>query len=188
MLAEIRRHAGVPKRFKISVAEQVAETLVARLKAMPGVGEVTTAGSYRRRMETVGDLDILVACARERGGDGPLHRFEDVRKVLARAAPDPRCVLRSGLQVDLRVVPEESYGAALHYFTGSKAHNIAIRQMGREEGTQDQRVRRVPRRGAHRRRHRGGGLRPGRPALHRAGAAGEPRRDRGGQDRARCRS
>jgi DNA polymerase (family 10) len=134
LLAEIRRHAGAPKRFKISVAEQVVETLVACLKEMPGVGDVTAAGSYRRRLETVGDLDILVTCAESAAVMDRFTGYEEVREILAKGGTKSSVRLRSGLQVDIRVVPEASYGAALHYFTGSKAHNIAIRQMGVKKG------------------------------------------------------
>jgi len=101
---------------------------------MPGVRKVTVAGSYRRMRETVGDLDILVAAA---AGSPVMKRFvanDEVKSVLAQGATRSSVVLKSGLQVDLRLVPPESYGAALHYFTGSKAHNIAVRKLGQARG------------------------------------------------------
>lgn len=115
------------QRILFAAAEQIIRPVVERLEAAPGVQQVTVAGSYRRRLETLGDVDILVACPRSE----PIMRLfvesEDVVEVLARGKTKSSVILRSGLHVDLRVVPEASYGAALHYFTGSKAHNIAIR-------------------------------------------------------------
>lgn len=118
-----------PKRTKLADAEQFAEPLVEYLKQVAGVKQVVVAGSYRRRMETVGDLDILATC---RKGSKVMDRFveyDDVRDVLSKGTTRSTIRLRSGLQVDLRVVADVSYGAALHYFTGSKPHNIAIRQL-----------------------------------------------------------
>jgi DNA polymerase (family X) len=111
-------------------AEQRAQPLVEYLKEGKGIKKVTVAGSYRRRKETVGDLDILVTC---RKGSKVMDRFvdyEDVQKVVSKGTTRATIVLRSGLHVDLRVVPQVSYGAALHYFTWSKAHNIAVRKLG----------------------------------------------------------
>jgi DNA polymerase (family 10) len=88
------------------------------------------AGSYRRRKETVGDLDILATCKKGSKVMDSFVEYEDVEKVLSKGKTRSSVVLRSGIQVDLRVVPQVSYGAALHYFTGSKEHNIAVRKMG----------------------------------------------------------
>jgi DNA polymerase (family 10) len=122
------------KRVKLRIAEQIADSLTEYLKAVDGVTQVTAAGSYRRRKETVGDLDVLVTCS----ADCPLiERFVsygDVLKVISKGSTRSTVVFRSGIQVDLRVVPPESYGAALHYFTGSKSHNIAVRVMGVRQG------------------------------------------------------
>ena len=112
------------KRYKISVAEQEAESLVAYLR---NGGKVTVAGSYRRRRETVGDLDILVTSKHAAAACDKLTQYDNVAEVLAHGPTRTTVVLRSGIQVDLRAVPEASYGAALMYFTGSKAHNIALR-------------------------------------------------------------
>ncbi len=119
-----------PERFKRAVAEQIVTPLFEDLKKVKGVEEIAIAGSYRRCAETVGDVDILVAA--EKSAD-VMDRFvhnDDVSKVLAEGDTKSSVLLRGGLQVDLRVVPLESWGAALHYFTGSKAHNIAVRLMG----------------------------------------------------------
>jgi DNA polymerase (family 10) len=112
------------KRFKLAVAEAEAEALVGYLR---DGGRVVVAGSYRRRRDTVGDLDILVTSKHGAAVGDKLTAYENVGDVLAHGPTRTTVVLRSGLQVDVRVVPEESYGAALLYFTGSKAHNIALR-------------------------------------------------------------
>ena len=120
------------KRFKLPEAEQRAKALVEYLKQIPGIKQVTVAGSFRRRKETVGDLDVLVTC---RKGSKVIDRFvafEDVTKVISKGGTRSTVLLRPNLQVDLRVLPEASYGAALQYFTGSKAHNIGIRKLGVE--------------------------------------------------------
>ncbi len=126
--------AAAGKRFKLVTVEPVAESLLQHLKAVPGVDQVIVAGSYRRRKETVGDLDVLVTCEAAFRVLDAFVSYEDVSKVLARGDTKSSVVLRHGLQVDLRVVPQESYGAALNYFTGSKAHNIAIRHLGVQRG------------------------------------------------------
>jgi len=115
-------------------AEEVAVPLVEWLEAAPGVKQVTVAGSYRRHKETVGDLDILVTAAKGAPITARFVGYEDVAEVISKGTTRSSVVLRNGLQVDLRVVPEASYGAALHYFTGSKAHNIAVRKMGVSRG------------------------------------------------------
>ncbi|MCX5890474.1 MAG: DNA polymerase/3'-5' exonuclease PolX [Deltaproteobacteria bacterium] len=126
--------AAAGKRFKLVTVEPVAESLRQHLQAVPGVDQVIVAGSYRRCKETVGDLDVLVTCEAAFRVLDALVSYEDVSKVLARGDTKSSVVLRNGLQVDLRVVPQESYGAALTYFTGSKAHNIAIRHLGVQRG------------------------------------------------------
>src|ERR1035437_5309407 len=119
------------KRFRISVAEAEADALVAFLR---GSGRVVVAGSYRRRRDTVGDLDVLVT-ARDGAAVGTrLVLYENVAQVAAHGPTRTTVMLRSGLQVDVRAVPEESYGAALLYFTGSKAHNIALRGLANQHG------------------------------------------------------
>jgi len=119
------------KRFKLSVAEAEAEALMAHLH---DEGRVVVAGSYRRRRDTVGDLDVLVTAKKGAAVGDRLVGYENVAQVLAHGPTRTTVVLRSGLQVDVRVVPERSYGAALMYFTGSKAHNIALRALANERG------------------------------------------------------
>jgi DNA polymerase (family 10) len=119
------------KRFKISVAEAEAEALVAFLR---GRGRVVVAGSYRRRRDKVGDLDVLVTAKNGTEVGNRLVEYENVAQVVAHGPTRTTVVLRSGLQVDVRAVPDESYGAALLYFTGSKAHNIALRGLANQHG------------------------------------------------------
>ncbi len=122
----------VEKRFKLSVAEAEADALVNFLRS--GGGRVVVAGSYRRRRDTVGDLDAVVTAAHGAAVGDKLVAYENVAEVLAHGPTRTTVVLRSGLQVDVRAVPEESYGAALLYFTGSKAHNIALRAIAAHRG------------------------------------------------------
>ena len=117
-------------RVPLVEAEAYVRPLVDQLRATPGVEQMDVAGSFRRRSETVGDVDILVASSRAPIVADAFLRYRDVKQVLARGETKCSVVLRSGLQVDLRIVPRSSYGAALHYFTGSKPHNIAIRLLG----------------------------------------------------------
>jgi DNA polymerase (family X) len=119
------------RRFKLSVAEAEAEALVAFLR---GRGRVVVAGSFRRRRDTVGDLDVVVTSTDGAAVGDKLVQYENVAEVLAHGPTRTTVVLRSGLQVDVRAVPEESYGAALLYFTGSKAHNIALRNIAVHHG------------------------------------------------------
>ncbi len=134
ILAGLEAHTGQAERVKLAVATQYAEALVDYLKRVRGVEQAVVAGSYRRMKDTVGDLDILVTA---QSGVAVMERFvayDEVREVLARGETKSSVVLKSGLQVDLRRVPAASYGAALHYFTGSKAHNIAIRRLAQARG------------------------------------------------------
>jgi DNA polymerase (family 10) len=134
ILHELATRGSGETRIRLRDAEGRAEPLVDYLRRVDGVETVTIAGSYRRRKETVGDLDILVVCS----DDSPLvERFvgyDDVREVLSQGTTRSSVILKGGLQVDLRVVPAESYGAALHYFTGSKDHNVRVRQMAIDRG------------------------------------------------------
>ena len=134
LLDALAHHVKEEPRQLLVAVEAVAQDLVERLGRAKGVGQVVVAGSYRRRRETVGDLDILVTAA---AGSDVMDRFvsfEEVAEILGHGRTRSTVRLRSGLQVDVRVVPEESYGAALHYFAGSKAHNIRVRGMGVERG------------------------------------------------------
>jgi DNA polymerase (family 10) len=117
-------------RVPLAEAEAYIRPLVERLRALPEVEKLDVAGSFRRRRETVGDVDILVASSRPAAIAAAFVTHSDVQQVLAHGGTKCSILLRSGLQVDLRIVPRVSYGAALHYFTGSKPHNIAVRLLG----------------------------------------------------------
>jgi len=134
ILEGLKKADKTEKRLKLSIADEIATPLLEYLRKAEGVKEVIVAGSYRRRKETVGDLDILVS--HKKNSDMMEHfiKYEDVRKVISSGKTRSSVLLRSGLQVDLRSVAEVSCGAALHYFTGSKAHNIAIRKIGQSKG------------------------------------------------------
>jgi len=134
ILQAVEAHASQTRRFKLAVAAQYADALRAFLLLAPGVTRVTVAGSFRRMRETVGDLDILVAAAAARAVIQRFIGYEEVAETLAAGTTRASVILQCGLQVDLRVVAEESYGAALHYFTGSKAHNIAVRRLAQKRG------------------------------------------------------
>lgn len=118
------------KRVSLVVAEQVAGPLVEYLKQTQGVNDVVVAGSYRRQRETVADLDILATCRKDSKIMERFVGYEDVQRIVSQGDTRSTVLLRSDFQVDLRVVPQISYGAALLYFTGSKEHNIAIRKIG----------------------------------------------------------
>jgi DNA polymerase (family 10) len=133
ILAEMGREKK-EERIKLNVAEEVANGVVSYLKKVEGVSEVIVAGSFRRKKETVADLDILATCKKGSSVMDAFVEYGNVDKVVAKGETRSTIVLRSGIQMDLRVVPEASYGAALHYFTGSKAHNIAVRTLGVKQG------------------------------------------------------
>ena len=122
------------QRLKRHDAIQRAVSLMAYLKKTKGLKEIVIAGSFRRKKETVGDLDILATC--KRGADimSRFTQYEDVQKIIANGKTKSSVRLRSGLHVDFRVVPQVGFGAALHYFTGSKAHNIAVRKLAAKKG------------------------------------------------------
>lgn len=126
--------AGAEARTKLSSAERVAAPLVEYLEKIKGVGDVTIAGSYRRCRDTVGDLDILVTASKGAKVMARFVAYDEVETVISQGDTRSTVHLAGGMQVDLRVVPKVSYGAALHYFTGSKAHNIAMRRLAMRRG------------------------------------------------------
>ena len=134
ILHAVETHANQTRRFKLAVAAQYAESLKTFLAQIPGVAKVTIAGSYRRMRETVGDLDILVVATPSRSVIQRFITCDDVAETVSAGVTRASVILQCGMQADLRVVTEKSYGAALHYFTGSKSHNIAIRRMAQQHG------------------------------------------------------
>lgn len=122
------------RRFKLAFAAQYTQALVRHLKQARAIETVEVAGSFRRMRETVGDLDILIIAATGSDVMERLTSYEDVAEVLSSGPTRSSVVLRCGLQVDVRLVERDSYGSALCYFTGSKAHNIHIRRIGQDRG------------------------------------------------------
>ena len=127
ILAALERHRRRAGRMPLYRATEYAEAMLARLRRVPGVVQAEVAGSVRRRRETAGDLDLLVAASDAAPVVRAFTELTDVAQVLAEGPTKASVRLRAGIQSDLRVLPPESFGAALHYFTGSKAHNIALR-------------------------------------------------------------
>ena len=127
--AALEGHLGPERRWKLAAAARYAEPLVAWLGETKGVDQVVVAGSYRRGRETVGDLDILVTARDPTAVMQRFSAYDEVTRVQSQGKTRSTATLKSGLQVDLRAVAKQSFGAALHYFTGSKAHNIAIRTL-----------------------------------------------------------
>jgi DNA polymerase (family 10) len=134
LLEAVEARLGQATRFKLALAAQYAQPLAEALRKLRGVSEVAIAGSFRRMKDTVGDLDILVAAAKSDAVMERFTKYPEVKERLAAGGTRATVILQCGIQVDLRVVPQESFGAALHYFTGSKAHNIAIRRLGQAKG------------------------------------------------------
>ena len=130
----LERFTGKEQRFKLIEAEGIARPLLDYLQETKGVKEIVIAGSYRRRKETVGDLDILVTASKNSPVMDRFTAYDEVVEIISQGKTRAAVRLRSGISVDLRVVPQISYGAALVYFTGSKAHNIAIRKLGMKKG------------------------------------------------------
>jgi DNA polymerase (family X) len=125
---------GTVGRTPISVALPLAERIVARLRELPGVAHVSTCGSLRRFSETIGDVDILVAAEAAEPVMEALVSMSLTDRVLGRGAAKTSVVTRRGTQIDLRVVAAQQLGAALLYFTGSKGHNIKLRQRALQRG------------------------------------------------------
>ncbi len=134
VLERIARRRRSKPRLLRSVVARHAEALVDHLRAAPGVSQVIVAGSYRRWQETVGDLDILVTADPAKAVIKHFTAHDYVEEVMSRGRTRSSVILGGGLQVDLRVVSGKSYGAALHYFTGSKAHNIQVRRLAKQRG------------------------------------------------------
>jgi DNA polymerase (family 10) len=122
------------RRTRWAEADQIAAELLAHLGQAKAVKQMEMAGSYRRGCETIGDLDVLVEATDGDAAMDQLGTFPGVAEVIARGDTKMSVRLASGMQVDLRVVPGESFGAALQYFTGSKDHNVVLRGRAKQEG------------------------------------------------------
>jgi len=134
ILDNIDQAAEAGKRVSISVARSSAEIIVEDLLKLDAVSQASVAGSCRRRKETCGDLDVLVTSSDHSVPMDALAEHPLVEAVLQRGGTKQRVRLSSGIELDLRVVPDESFGAALQYFTGSKEHNVVVRQRAKDLG------------------------------------------------------
>jgi DNA polymerase (family 10) len=134
ILQEIKnfeQHGG-PVRMKWSEAKEFVIPLVNYLKDK--LDQVTVAGSYRRKKETIGDIDLVALSKNPEKAMDDFVNYGETQQVLAKGSTRSSIILRTGLQVDLRIVEKEAYGAALLYFTGSKEHSIALRKIAQEQG------------------------------------------------------
>jgi DNA polymerase (family 10) len=139
LLKGIEDYRKNSSRFRIDQAQSYAEKISALIREFPGIDEITPAGSLRRGRETVGDLDLLVtgpACEPDAVSAAVEHvaALPLIDKLLAKGQNKVSFTLRNNLQVDVRLLPRASYGAALQYFTGSKMHNVALRQRAIKRG------------------------------------------------------
>ncbi|MEM9353135.1 MAG: DNA polymerase/3'-5' exonuclease PolX [Planctomycetota bacterium] len=134
LLKGIAVAAQADQRTRWADADAIAQELLEHVRSAPGVEQIELAGSYRRGRETVGDLDLLVDADDAIPVMDRFAEFEGIKDTLARGDTKMSVRLRSGMQVDLRVVPTESFGAALQYFTGSKEHNVHVRGLAKQRG------------------------------------------------------
>ena len=134
VLDTIASHRQKKQHFIRNIAMEHGEPLLRYLQLDKHVSQAVIAGSYRRGKATVGDLDILVSSPDPKPVMDRFVRYADIREVISKGITRTSVLLGCGMQVDLRVVDEDQFGAALHYFTGSKAHNIQIRRLGQQAG------------------------------------------------------
>ena len=140
LLKAIEDYRRISGRFLIDAAELECQKITAYVEKFPGIEKITPAGSLRRGRDTVGDLDILVtgeACTTEESRQAAIShvaQYPPLMDVIARGDNKISFHLRSGMQVDVRLLPPDSFGAAMQYFTGSKAHNVALRQRALKMG------------------------------------------------------
>ncbi len=124
-------------RMLISDALEIANAVIVYLKGFGGIKRIEYAGSLRRRKESVGDIDILVSLKDKDDSASVMDffgRFPDVKTVIAKGDTKSSVILNSGIQIDLRVIDDDVFGAAFHYFTGSKEHNIVVREIAKRKG------------------------------------------------------
>ncbi|HWR36842.1 MAG TPA: DNA polymerase/3'-5' exonuclease PolX [Clostridia bacterium] len=140
VLKSIETYRSISGRFYLDAASRMADKLIAHLAELPGVDKITPAGSLRRGRETVGDLDLLITgncCMDSAQREAVIQQilgFPGILEVLAKGDNKVSFKMRGGMQVDVRLLPPESFGAAMQYFTGSKAHNVSLRQRALKMG------------------------------------------------------
>lgn len=134
ILKAIQEYRSRQGRFRIDFVDETADKIIQYLKGVVEIDRISIAGSLRRRRETIGDLDLLVTCRNPEDAMEKFVQYPEVREVLARGETKASVVTRASLQIDLRVLEPESFGAALQYFTGSKEHNVALRERAKRMG------------------------------------------------------
>jgi DNA polymerase (family X) len=140
IIKSIEQYRKISGRFHLDEADRMAQKIAEHLSEVKGIDKVTPAGSLRRGRETVGDLDILVtgkACCSEKERAAladKILQLPSIQETIAKGDNKVSFTMRSGMQVDVRLLPPESFGAALQYFTGSKAHNVSLRQRALKMG------------------------------------------------------
>jgi DNA polymerase (family 10) len=134
IIKSIERYKKRSSRILYSSAEPVVSQILAYLKAMEGLEHVTVAGSFRRARETVGDIDILATASRPEEIVSAFTRMPLVQEVLASGPTKASVIVQDTVQVDLRIVEHRSFGTVLQYFTGSKEHNVKLRQIALSRG------------------------------------------------------
>lgn len=134
ILKAIERYRKRSNRILLSVAEPIVDEILSYLKGIDGIENITPAGSYRRGKETVGDIDILATASRPEEIIAAFVRMPMVDEVLGKGTTKASIIVRETVQVDLRIVEHRSYGTVLQYFTGSKDHNVHLRQAALERG------------------------------------------------------
>jgi DNA polymerase (family 10) len=128
----LMRHGD--SRTPLGVAWPIAQAILAQLAQLPGVTKASVGGSLRRMKETIGDIDLLVAAANHEPIMAFFRSLENVESIAAAGPTKSRIVLLNGLGVDLRVLPAERWGTLLSYFTGSKEHNVHLRELALKKG------------------------------------------------------
>jgi DNA polymerase (family 10) len=134
ILAGIKQYKRHAERFPLGIVAPQAENIVNQLKESGFVEQISVAGSIRRMKETIGDIDILVTSNKPQKVMDVFVNLPEVKEVMAKGRTKSMVLLKTGIQADVRVVAPESFGAALYYFTGSKAHNIHARKLALEKG------------------------------------------------------
>ena len=134
ILKAIHDYRRLQGRFRLDDGIEISQLLMDYLSSKVTINRIAAAGSVRRRRETIGDIDILVTCDAPGDVIDAFTEHPDVQEVLAKGETKASVVLRRGLQADLRVLEDQSFGAALQYFTGSKAHNVALRERAKRMG------------------------------------------------------
>ena len=134
ILKSIERYKKRSTRILFSTAEPIVNDILAYLQGMGGMEHITAAGSFRRAKETVGDIDILATASRPEEIVAAFVRMPLVEEVLAKGPTKASVIVQETIQVDLRIVEHRSFGTVLQYFTGSKEHNVRLRQLALNRG------------------------------------------------------